>query len=274
MALVVTQGTTVQFTAPDGKQWAYYEPIGWNKDDPNSHLHLHWLGNGETKVNEYANLNPGKIVPPTGTWNGQINLNNGTVVRMAILFLLGSQSNNVNEEARSTAQYNTAITHVIDTIQIPTAGSDAWMRFSTSAISGGPGRFYTWYVGTSYSPYRFLFRKRVILSPVQISTTTYSAMYNEGNNSYLWVIYSEKDTNGGTSPVYAKNLYRDAPGRKRVSLNYYAGHDQGLWNPWFVTTGLSTSNGGTAQSSVWRWCADPFDGDPARRLYAITPNFV
>jgi len=159
---------------------------------------------------------------------------------------------------------------------MPTSGTHDWQRYSVSAISGGPERFYNMYCNASLTPYRLLLRKRFILSPTRLDLglhPEYSVMYNEGDYSFLWLYYSELDNNGGTSPTYARAFWVAAPGRKRVSLNYFAGHSSPMWNPWFVTTGLNVSNGGTAITSVWRWLVDPYDGI-TKRTYSMDSNFV
>lgn len=257
MALVRQQGVNQTFSW-GGADWRFYEPIGFDPNDPNSHLHLHWLGNGENTAPEIDNLNPGALVKSPSPWSGIVRMQDGRECRVAILFLVS---------LRSTSAYNSVIDHVIDTLGMPTTGINDWKRYSVSAISGGPERFFNWYIAGP-SPKRFLFRKRLILSPTDLSLSRhpeYSAMYNELGQSWCWLWYSEYDTNSGTHPRFAREYWRLCESRKhKLTITYQALHNQPIWNPAFVTTGTSTNMGGSAQTSAWRFFIDPYDGDPNR----------
>jgi hypothetical protein len=252
MALVVQQGVNVTFNW-NGQDWRYYEPIGWNANDPDSHLHVHWLGNGENTAPEVGNLRPGSLVASALGWDGRVHLNNGRIIKVAILFMIS---------LRSTSQYNSVLDHVIQTIGIPWTEEYSWMRFHTSAISGGPERFFNFYHGTS--PYRhLLIKKRLILSPTDLSLTRHPeyTMYNDNNDSFLWLWFSELDDNSGTHARFARAYWIATKGRKhRLTITYQKAHSPVIWNPAFDVSLVGSANAGTSKNSCWRWLCDPYDG--------------
>ena len=223
-------------------------PPGWNAADPNSHFHAHFLGNGENNVSMVENLAPGSLVKNGGPWDGLIYKADGNVARIAILL--------IHSGSGGLTAHTAVINYCIEQLGIPTTGDLAWLRFQASGISGGPGRFYN-FAMNSTSPYKGLFRKRFMLSPVNI-VDPYPGILNEDNRGFTYVFYADRDQ--VVPAIYAQNLYIKTKGKKKIKQVISQSHNSSVWNPEFAITGLNTPNGSTANTNAWRYLTDPYDG--------------
>lgn len=232
----------------NGRTYKIFAPADYATGS-NYYFHVAFYGDGQTNGSTLDQQVPGKMFLSPKNWDGSVHMNNGTVAKFIVL--------GVPHYGVLPDLYGDAIDSVFKVLgnKVDTSNHQ---YFSSSGFSGGPGRMFSWLVGSN-SPYRTIFRNTISMSPTWLGTDV-TARTQEGNH---WVWYSDSDNNSGTPPAAAISLYNDIGSAQKKLTNQHVGfkcHCPTIWDSCMSVAGLGTPTGGNAQSSRWRWLVDPNDG--------------
>ncbi|MBO9633119.1 MAG: T9SS type A sorting domain-containing protein [Chitinophagaceae bacterium] len=216
----------------------------------NYYFHVAFYGDGQTNGSTLDQQEPGNMFTSPRNWNGTVHMNNGTVAKFIVV---GIPNYGVLPE-----MYGDAIDSVFKVVGNKVDTSDH-AHFSSSGFSGGPGRMWSWLIGSN-SPYKTIFRNTISMSPTWVATPNITTRSAEGNH---WVWYSDSDNNSGTPPAAAVALYNQIGSSSKKITNQYQPskcHCATIWDSCMSIAGVGTPAGGNAQSNRWRWLVDPNDG--------------
>jgi hypothetical protein len=247
----------------NGVGYRIFAPADYNTGS-NYYFHIAFYGDGEEFPSQFNNAVPGNLFISPHNWNGEVHMNNGTVAKFIILGIpaQGIQPN----------MYGAAIDSVFKVLgnKVDINNSN---YFSASGFSGGPGRMWTYLIDASSSK-RLLFQNTISMSPTPLGIDV-TARSSTGRH---WVWYADKDKNPkGTPPSAAINLYNDIGSSEKILTNQIlpdSCHCNQIWDSCMSVAGVSSQNGGNANTNRWRWLVDPNDGITPPQPSSPTPFVV